>query len=248
MIKRAIVWPDTHIGIEESHDVQAVELALWICRDIQPDYIYFLGDLADFYAASSHAKDPGITSLLKDEIYLVVKFLERARHENPGTEIHFICGNHEYRLEKYIASNAPQLFGLIHIEQILMLEENKIHYHAYNPTQLVRVGDSDLFARHKPFSRSTDASARRALCSVINGHDHRIAQSKIVSADGRVFQSISCGWLGNSKHQIYNYVESSHQWQLGFGLVTMLDEGIYFYDQIEIKNGKCVVDGSLYVI
>jgi UDP-2,3-diacylglucosamine pyrophosphatase LpxH len=247
IVKRAILWPDTHIGIDESHDHRAVELALWICRELQPEYIYFLGDLADFYSVMSHTKDPNYRSILKDELYLVNKFLDRVRDENKNCELHFIEGNHEYRAARYLAEKAPDLIGIYTVNDLLMLESRNIYYHAYGPSQLVQVMDTNLYARHEPYGRSPEASARKAMCSLINGHDHRIAQIKISSAHGNVCHGISCGWLGNANHKIFSYVKTRAQWQLGFGIVTDID-GIWFYQQVYIQDYKCIVDGVLYAL
>ena len=247
MVNRAIIWPDTHIGIDDSHDAKAVELALWICREIKPDYIYFLGDLGDFYSVSSHCKDPNYKTILKDELYLVNKFLDRVRDENKECEIHFIEGNHENRASRYLAEKAPDLFGIVNVPDLLMLESRNMRYHAYNPNQLVQVMNTSLYARHEPYGRTPEASARKAMCSLINGHDHRIAHCKLASAHGQVFHAISCGWLGNIKHDIFNYVKTRAQWQLGFGIVTEVD-GLWFYHQVYIQDYKCIVDGVLYAL
>jgi hypothetical protein len=133
------------------------------------------------------------------------------------------------------------------VNDLLMLPERQIKYHAYGPNQLVQVMDTTLYARHEPYGRSPEASARKSMCSIINGHDHRIAHFKLSSAHGQVFHAISCGWLGNINHPIFNYVKTRAQWQSGFGIVTQVDD-LWFYQQVYIQDYKCIVDGVLYAI
>jgi hypothetical protein len=47
-----------------------------------------------------------------------------------------------------------------------------------------------------------------------------------------------------------NYVTGHHQWQLGFAIVTLLDDGkTWFSQNVHILPGKkymCMVDGKIY--
>lgn len=247
--KRAILWPDTHIGVDAngnlSHDERAVNLVLDICQDIKPDHIYLLGDFADFYSVSQHQKDPGIQSLLKDEVYIVHKYLEKIQKINCA-ELHYVAGNHEFRLDRYIAKNCPDLFETINIEEILGLDKYRAKWHDYGPKQLVQICNSKLYTRHEPLARNPELSARRATVNLVNGHDHTIKRAKITGLDNLCFEAISCGWLGNIKCQVFDYVQSPPNWQLGFGLATIFENGDYFFDQIEIKNYCALVDGTIY--
>lgn len=250
-IKRALIIPDIHVGVScdgiESHDQRAIDLVLDVARDIKPDYLYILGDFLDAYSVSSHAKDPRIKSILKDEIYLANKLLDKFDQTCNWEQKHFLAGNHSHRVQRYIADKAADLFDLVRVEDLLKLSERGYVYHEYSPKQLVRVGNSSLFARHEPYSRSPEATARKAMCSLIYGHTHQLGEFQIVSANGDNYRAISCGWLGNYESPVFDYVKSRPNWAQGFSVCTILEDGVWFNNLVHIIDYKCVVDGYLYV-
>lgn len=245
-IKRAVIIPDCHIGIDLdgslSHDVKAIALLMDVITDLAPYYVYILGDFADFHSVSSHDKDPGITSIIKDEVYHVHEVLSKIH----AIEKHFICGNHEFRLERKIAKDCPGLFGMVNLQDILKLDQYGFTFHPYGPNQLVQVGSTNLYARHEPYSRSPEASGRKSLCNIISGHNHTINRSIVVSATGESYESISCGSLVNIGHPVFSYLKTKANWQTGFGVVTILPDNSWFYEQVQIKGGRCLFDGVLY--
>lgn len=248
--KRAVFIPDTHIGVEidgePSHDERALQLVIDIIKDIQPDYIYILGDFGEFHATTSHPKHPQIKQLLKDEVYEVIKWLKRVSEAAPDSERHFIEGNHSNRVARYIQSKCPDIFDMVNIDEILKLDELGFKYHRYGPNQLVRVANTSLYARHEPYGRSSEASVRKAACSLIHGHDHKLHRASFESADGREMTSVGAGCLINKSCKIYEYVKTRAQWQLGFVIVDIIDDDLWFPHLIDIKNYQCSFAGVLY--
>ena len=103
--KTALVIPDCHIPY---HDERAYNLMIQVAQDLgHIDEIVILGDYADFYAINSHGKDPDIQHLLEDEVYEVIEKLKQLNKLFPTAKKVFICGNHEYRLDRYIKNRCP---------------------------------------------------------------------------------------------------------------------------------------------
>ena len=90
----------------------------------------------------------------------------------------------------------------------------------------------------------------KAGCSVIFGHTHRIQESQIVTIDGSNLRGISSGWLGDKNHPVMSYVKNHHQWALGFSVVTVLDNGLWFNNLVHIikkdNSYNCIFDGYKY--
>lgn len=251
LIKRAVFIPDTHVGVEIdeelSHDERAWQLVIDIIKEIKPDYIFHLGDLGEYHATTGHPKHPQIRALLKDEIYEVIKKLKQLREAAPNSEIELVEGNHTFRVARYIQSRAPDLFDTIRIEELLKLDELNIKFHRYGPNQLVKVpGVTDLYCRHEPYGASAQASAKNAMVNLIHGHTHRLNKEPITSADGRTFTSIGAGCLVNKNCKLYDYVKKRANWQLGFVVVDILEDGTWFDHQVEIKDYKCSFDGVIW--
>jgi predicted phosphodiesterase len=243
--QRALIIPDCHIPFE---DKKAYELMLKVGQHIQPEEIVILGDYADFYDVSSHGKDPHIVSKLLDEVEAVKGRLAELRRLFPSAEIVYIEGNHEYRLGRYIRDKAPELFGIVGVENILGLEGFGIKFIPYGPCQKHRVLGASIIARHEPLAGGVHVAhntASKALHSVIFGHTHRIQESQIVSFNGENHRGISSGWLGNCRLPAFNYVKAHHQWALGFSVLTLTGK-TWFNQLVHIIDYKCQCDGIIF--
>lgn len=245
-MKLAVVIPDMHVPY---HHRKATELVLKTIQKLKPDEIVFLGDVADFYAVSSHGRHPTLLHDLRLEVDQVNELLDVVSRF-PGKKV-FLEGNHCYRLERYLASQAPALFGVTQTSLLLKMDQRKNWtFVDYSPKQLYRILGSRLGARHEPLGATSKASAARALMSLVYGHIHRIESSYIVGLDQKQHINFSCGWLGDLKFdKVFNYVKGHHQWQLGFALVWVDEKTNIFYPQIIpiIENGKtvsCIVNGE----
>lgn len=226
---------------------------LQVASYVIPNHIYILGDYADFYSISSHGKHPEVFGMLKDEVVSVLMGLEQLDKIFPDAKKVFIEGNHEYRLERYLTSNCPALFGVTSTEHVLELNNRpNWKFISYGPNQATKIAGSKLVARHEPLSSSAKATASKALCSLVYGHIHRIEESHLVGLDGTNHVCFSVGWLGDKrKDKIFDYVKGHHQWQMGFGLVyTDKKTGFFHHQKIHIlENGNklsCVVNGKLF--
>lgn len=247
-IKTALIIPDCHFSAEESCDYRAYSLMLKVAQKQKIDEVVILGDFCDFFGISSHSKSPASSNKLIDEVERVKKELQKLRKVFKKAKIVFIQGNHEYRLERYIQNNAPELFGLLNLPELLDFAALNIHFIPYGPSQLYQVLKSKLYARHEPISGGVNfahGTVVKAGCSVIFGHVHQIQESQTVMIDGNNHRGIACGWLGNKNHPIMSYVKNHHQWSQGFALVTVLGNGTFFCEMKHIIDYKVVHKGEV---
>jgi hypothetical protein len=70
------------------------------------------GDNLDFTSISKHLPEHAFQGTLQLAINRVHKLLAEIRANAPNSKIIYIAGNHEQRLEKYVASKSPELFEL----------------------------------------------------------------------------------------------------------------------------------------
>jgi len=221
-----------------------------VAKDLSPHEIVLLGDYADFYSVMSHQKDPRIATMLVDEVSSVLDGLNELDFLFPEAKKVFLEGNHEYRLERYLVSQAPALFGVTSTEHILKMHQRpNWTFVPYGPHQSYNILGSKLVARHEPLGNSAKLTATRALCNLVYGHIHRIEESHIVGLDGKNHVCFSVGWLGDKrKDLVFNYVKGHHQWQMGFGIVYVdPSTGFFYHQKIHIMdNYTCVVNGKLY--
>jgi predicted phosphodiesterase len=246
MIKSALIIPDTHVPY---HDQRAYDLMLEVAKDLDPDEIVILGDFADFYCLSAWGKAPNYSHVLEEEVFEVIEKLKELNNLFPKAKKVYIEGNHEYRLARYIESRCPDLYGVIDLRIILELGALNYHYVPYSPTQKYSVLGSKLMARHEPLGggkHCAQATAEKAMSSVIFGHTHRIQEAQVVAMNGENYRGISSGWLGDVNSDVMQYVKGHHQWAHGFSIVHALNDGIWFNQLVHIIDYKCIYNGFLY--
>lgn len=246
-MKSALFIPDCHIPY---HNRKAYRLMLLVGRDLMPDEIVILGDFSDFYSVSGHLKDPRILQHLIAEVEEVNRRLDEIDLLFPNSKKIFIEGNHENRLERYLVNNAPALFGITSVEYLFKFNQrHNWKFIPYGPKQRYNVLGSKLVAKHTPIGSSAAVTARKAMCSVVYGHIHRIEQSYAVGISGEQHVAFSCGWLGDVEQDlVFGYVKNHHEWQLGFGIAHVDEKTGYFYHQIIpiLDNYTCVYNGKSY--
>jgi len=245
-MKTSLIIPDVHIPF---HDRRAYELTLVVAATISVDEVVLLGDYADFYGVSSYAKDPGIGIRLDQEVREVNKHLDELQDLLPNADIVYIEGNHESRLTRYIQGKCPELYGVADVPKLLNLKERGIKWIPYGPGQMYKVAGSHLIARHEPMGGGeypAGSTVKKAGASVIFGHTHRIQEFQTVTIDGCNYRGINAGCLVDVSSPVMQYVQSHHQWALGFNIVHSLSDRTFFANSVHIIDYKCVVNGELF--
>lgn len=244
-LKKLLIIPDVHIPY---HDKKAVKLLHKVAKSFKPDIIVVLGDYADFYAVSSHSKDPNRSNKLEFEVNAVNAELDELDDLKAKRKV-FIAGNHENRLERYLADKAPELFNVVKIPELLKLKKRGWEYVPYKMD--VKIGQVY-------FTHDIGTAGRSAVFNAINtyqgnivtGHTHRLAYIVEGNAKGKPHVSTSFGWLGDASQADYMHrVKAARDWALGFG-VGYLDEktGIVHVNAVPIVGYQCVVEGQLFKI
>lgn len=244
-LRRLHVIPDPHIPF---HDRRAWALNLRVIKEVRPDICIILGDFGDFYSISSHQRNPKLRKLLlQDEVAAVNRELDKLDALLPeGCKKYFIQGNHEQRLDRYIAERAPELFGMIETAQLFKLKERGWSYTPYRMD--IKIGK--LYVTHDTGKAGANAhrSAEQAFGdNAIIGHTHRMALEVRGKASGMPHVCGMFGWLGDIKAAEYMHlINARRDWTLGFGTGHMNVNGTVFLQAHPIINYTTVVDGKLY--
>lgn len=233
-------------------DVKAYNLMMEVFADNKLSALYLIGDFADMYWVHGHGpKHPLTPKKFSEEIEWVNRRLDEIDKQWKSIPKHFIEGNHEWRLERYLIDKCPELFGFIDCEQLFKLRERPgWRWHPYGPNQLVQVAGSKLYAKHDPGpGANSEAIAKNLGCNLVYGHCHRIRRGHHVTANGQDHMAYSAGWVGNKKFdRVFGYVKGHHLWQLGFSMITVDPKTKYFYaDTVQIlDNYTCYYNGKRY--
>ncbi len=250
------IIPDVHIPF---HDEAAYALALTVLRELDPKELVLIGDYGDFYSVTSHPKGPEIRTNFLDEVKAVNEHLDELDDMFPSAMKMYLSGNHEDRMARYIAKNAPELYGFPNMKwhQVLRLEQRRRwQWQDYTKDQLYRIGNTDLYTRHKPFAtgrgHGIGTAEKGGLC-LAYGHLHKVSGMNINHLDGTQIFSYCVGWLGDNKSPATAYLANPDQWALNVASVVVDPNtwDFFFQNHRIIRSGKklrCLVNGTIYEV
>jgi len=243
-LRRVLFVPDCHHPFV---DRSAWELLLETARRWQPHALVILGDFADFYAVSFFAKNPGRKNVLADEIAATrtaLGELAGAAGSQCRTRV-FLEGNHEERLKRYIAQNAPALHGLVDLPDALGVRQHGFQWVPYKQSyQLGKLRISHDFGKH---GAGAILDARNTVeGNAVIGHVHSLGTVYRANIHGDVHVGAAFGWLGDFGAVDYRHADKARRdWAHGFGIGYLEQNGNIHLQAIPIVGRKVVIDGKI---
>lgn len=172
---RTVLLFDLHFP---THDKRFWKVTLKWLKTRQPARIVLGGDCVDAEAVSRHGGNPS-PPLLQKELRVPKACLRQLRDACPTAEIVYLEGSHETRLLRYLIENAPALFGLLSMPELLELEELGIQW-VPETKQPIRIGPAKILHGHQLEGGGGIYPARKLVdlygepgVTVICGHFHR---------------------------------------------------------------------------
>jgi hypothetical protein len=221
------------------------DLLMQVGRFLQPKHLIVIGDFADFYAVSSHDKDPQRATRLEEELADVDQGLDDLDSLGASNKL-FIEGNHEDRLRRLLMQT-PSLAGLVSTEKLLKLRERGWHFTPYKR-------HTALGALH--YTHDVGASGRNAAFrvldtyqhSAVSGHAHRMQYIVEGNAVGDVKLSAMFGWGGDVNAVDYMHIAKARKdWCLGFGCGYYDPSSGYSYlVPVPVVDATVCVNGRLF--
>lgn len=250
--ERYAVLSDVHFPFEQR---QLYAVTLKILRDVSPQAIYLNGDIGEFQGVSSHPIHPKESKIpFMDEIEYMNKKFDELGRLFPDVPVVYLCGNHEYRLFRFIRDLAPQLWGVApDCPQLLKFHERpRWKFVDYSPAQIVRCGKSNLYLRHEPFSGGSTAAkllAERSDVDLLTGHLHtqQMASAKRFGVRSRIIKGYVGGFLGDKTRHIFDYRGAKDNWVEGFSLIECdTATGDYTYEFIDLTKIPVLYRGKSF--
>lgn len=236
---KEIFISDIHIPY---HHKKALEIALYLIEEFEPDIIYLGGDIIDFYAVASWLTDP-TQRRLDYELDEVRKFLRNLRKKFKKSKIIYHEGNHEERIIKYIFKKAPELAPLLsfqlHLPTLLDLDKHEIQY----VNSIQKIGK--LYHLHGHERRFAGQVVHIALNILrwlqrpfVCGHFHRFNSFIQREVDGSLKGGFVSGTFLDLKRMPTPY-EKVDTNQYGFLQISYDEDGYFFVEPIiflPVKN------------
>ena len=227
---------DVHIPF---HEPTAIEAAIQYGKDHKVTGILFPGDLQDC-ASVSHWQST-IKRDFDKELERFIDFLDFIEHEFHDQEKIWLPGNHEYRLDRYYQTKAPELIGtpLIAFDRILALEQRGINRLDYQ--QIVMAGKLPIIHGHE-FRVSTTVNPARGLLLkaktwAMCGHYHRTSEQPGKDLKGTLLTTWSVGCLCDLSPDYNPY---GNDWNHGFAIVNTDKSGNF-----EVHNKRILPNGKV---
>jgi len=229
-----LLCSDIHVPY---HDEVAVEAMIRYARKERVQNVYINGDLLDFYQLSRFLKDPRYRNP-DEEIETGIEVLKEFAKHFRG-ERYCKKGNHEDRYEKYLYERAPALVGIKAFELDRVMELESLGYRPVQSRQTARLGKLPVFHGHEMPGGSAVNVGRgiylRARESAVVGHWHRT--SNHVDATGLTKRITGCWSIGCLCDLTPEYAKVN-QWNQGFAIVTVNDDGKYRFQNKIIDSGE----------
>ena len=243
-LRKVLFLTDTHAPY---HSVMAYKLIEKVCATVCFDEVITEGDFPDFYAISSHSKDPSRANRFEEEVAVTKKLLRRI--ESWGFKRkRYVMGNHEDRLDRYIHDRAPEMKGIVDCDSLLELTKHGWEVTPYKDHTMV----GRVFVTHD-VGKAGPSAVKDALNSyqdnVVIGHLHRISYMVEGNAKGVPHVAACFGWLGDvSKVDYMHRVKANRDWALGFGVGYVRENGWVYLQPVPIIGTSCVVEGKLFQV
>lgn len=237
---KVVIINDTHIPFEDKTACLAV-IEFVAKRRNKIDTVIFNGDMCDFYQISRFNKDPERKCQLQYNLDETSVFLNKFRQLLPKAQLHYIEGNHEERLRKYLWSRAEELASLrsLKLTYLLNLDSLNIAYHKEG----VQLGD--LYIYHGSIIRkhagyTARAEFEKSGCTGISGHSHRDGKYTIRTRAGQF-----AWWENYCLCDLQpEYIVGVANWSHGFSYITIINNRPYV-EQIAIIDGKYIYNGKV---
>lgn len=251
MTERVII-PDSH----GNHiDPLARKAFLGDLRRIRPRQIVMLGDHLDcggLFSAHQRTYTAEMTESYEDDCSAANSFLDAIQAAAPDADIHYIEGNHEQHVERWVARNferrrdAEALLDVWGPERKLQLKARGIRYYKrsrhYNGCSIpgtVRLGKCFFTHGFAAGVSATRVHLVRFGANVVHGHTHRAASifERTVKSDGH--GAHSPGTLAKLQ-PLYQHTSPS-DWVHGYAVQELAKSGRFLHINVPIHKGESLL-------
>lgn len=227
------------------HDVTALAIALKWLKGCGIDTLLLLGDVIDSYGLTRHGRDSRNYTIAY-EFRVTRELLAAIRRYMGDIPIHWVAGNHDQWLDRYIRAQAEKdarLDTLLQDEdgnQLITLP-SKLKLHDLNITYHdngmgVRFGELTCIHGHEVKGGAKYIAAQKLAkvkTNVCFGHHHRHQEWYETTFDGSVRGAWAIGCLAQTNPQ-YNRFGDEMQ---GFAYVEFEGDGRFVFHNKKIING-----------
>jgi len=268
----ALIIPDSQIGftrdmytgkLDPFHDRKALDIAVQLARDLQPDHIILLGDMVDLPDWSDKfVRSPEMYWTSQPAFIELAWWIGRLISTVPHVKIDYLAGNHEERMKRALLNHMVAAYDLrpadnlnsspaMSVDNLVGLSRMGVKYHDDYPKSDVWVNDN-LRCRHGNLARKGGGNTSRAVLrdtfvSEIVGHSHRLeltCKTVMTHKGMKSYMVFSPGTVCRIDGVVPGF-KAEEDWQQGLGVVYYEEgDGRFEIIPVSINNGKALYNGS----
>lgn len=259
-------WRDFECGrLHPFHDRRAIDITVQLAEDLQPDLIVFLGDDLDLPDwTTKFSRSPEFYWTTQPALVERAWWLAQYRAACPDARMVWIGGNHEHRVNRFVADNAQAAYNLktvndldgppvLSIPFLMGLDELGIEWIGDYPNGRFWINDN-LVCEHGDRVRSGSGRTVASVVgdirhSVIFGHIHRVelaSKTAFPRKGDRTYVAISPGTVARVDGAVPPQKKRTN-WQQGCCIVHYEQgDGIFSQELVNIYGGRAVANGLVY--
>lgn len=234
-VSRLGVLSDIHLPY---HDVKALSAAVSFLKDRKINGLLLNGDTIDFYALSTHEKDPRKRKFAW-ELQIFKELIGWLKQEL-DCPIYYKIGNHEFRYERWMMLKAPELLDIPNFKLSEILEFGANGILEIGSKTKIRAGKFTIYHGHE-FKGSGGVNparwlALKAKIPAMVGHFHRASEHVWRDSNDITYSCFSLGCLCELNP---DYLPEN-EWTHGFAYIELAPNGDY------VVHNKKIVEGRVY--
>lgn len=230
---------DLHIPY---HDITALSVAIQYGKEKNINTIFINGDILDFYQISRFTNIERKRSV-REELETANQLLDVLNREFPGVPIYLLKGNHDMRLETYLAVKAPELLDMPEFKLEKLLNAKEHNMIVLDDKTLVKIGKLSVTHGHllirgvfAPVNAARGAFLK-AKASVMISHVHKVSTHTETTINSKTIACYSTGCMCELNP---DYTPFANNYSHGFAHVTVQPGGNYKVRNIQIIDGQII--------
>lgn len=236
-----VVFSDAHYWPGEP--TVAHRALVKVVKDLKPTLIVANGDVFDGARISRYPRGFEVLPTVRDEIEVVCARMSEIEKASPKSVFMRTLGNHDNRLEAYIASHAPELEGVHGTSLFDFLPRWRGSYALH----INRGVDGWTVVRHVHVAggiHSAYNSTVRAGTHFVHGHLHKLQVTPFGDYRGRRY-GVDTGTLADPQGAQFRYTQGGPlNWCSGFAVLTYQNGRLLIPELVEVIDGEAWFRGS----
>lgn len=244
-----VIIPDSHGSLI---DKGACKAFLYDLEKIDPQEIVMLGDHLDCGGFLAQHQTMGYVAeteyTFADDECAANQFLDEIQKRAPNATIHYLAGNHEHRIERWIIDqtlrnrkDAGWLHERFSVEVVLNLKERGIRYYPQgvvnkgtNIPAVLTIGKCKFTHGIYTTKNAAKSHVDEYVCNMVFGHTHRTDSYTRRTVDD-TYSAWNPGCLC-VQQKYYMHSRNSHHTH-GYGLQAVQGDGGFLHLNIPIIEG-----------